>query len=163
FDASGARAYGTFLGGSGLDSAQAVAVTPSGQAFVAGATQSGNFPTVSGARQTALSGGSQDAFVTAFDAAGATPTPPTHLAGATLPLSAYLGGSGTDVAYGVAVDGQGRATAAGSTMSSDFPTYQPFQAALTGTYDAFVARLTATGTLSYSSYHGGSSDDEARG
>jgi len=56
--------------------------------------------------------------------------------------STYLGGSGTDSPR-VAVDSTGKATVVGSTTSSNFPTYLPFQASIGGSTDAFVTRLTA--------------------
>src|SRR5262249_22958723 len=81
--------YSTFLGGSaGLTEAHAVAVDPSGDAYVTGKTASPNYPTSPGAFQTGYGGGVQDAFVTKFSANGST-----------LLYSRYLGGSSGDVAY----------------------------------------------------------------
>jgi hypothetical protein len=74
----------------------------------------------------------------------------------------YLGGKGDDVARGIAVDQAGEATVTGSTASSDFPVYGAQQAAFGGGQsDAFIARLSQTGSaLVYSTYLGGSSSDE---
>ena len=147
--------YSTYLGGSSNDGGQAIAVDRSGHAFVTGSTNSSNFPTVSGAFQTALGSmgfgmGSQDAFATELNAAGTG-----------LMLSTYLGGSGSETGYGIAVDVAGYATVVGSTASTNFPTYAAFQSSNGGGTDGFVTRLTPTGTLSYSSYLGGSGTDES--
>jgi hypothetical protein len=76
--------YSTFLGGSGDDAANAIAVDASGGAYVAGDTSSLNFPATAGARQTQPAG-SQDAFVTKL-----TPD------GGGIAYSTYVGGGGGD-------------------------------------------------------------------
>ena len=139
-DSSGsALVYSTYLGGSGQDheasglvrlSSPALAVSPGGEAFVAGMTRSTDFPTVS-AFQPAHAGGSSDAFVAKFGANGA------------LEYSTYLGGSGADSARRVAVDIDGSAVVAGMTTSANFPTKDPLQPASGGSDDAFVARISA--------------------
>ena len=73
--------YSTYLGGSGDDFGGGIAVDTSGNAYVTGVTQSGDFPTTAGAFQTTL-GGVDDAFVTELN--------PT---GTGLVYSTYLGGS----------------------------------------------------------------------
>jgi hypothetical protein len=149
-----AESYGTFLGGTGDDRAYAIAVDINNQAFVTGSTDSTSFPVVSGASQSTLAGGT-DAFVAGLSADGTT-----------LTMSTYLGGSGNDAGYGIAVDYPGnppRLLVAGTTASSDFPTLQAFQSTPGGGTDGFVTRLTSTGGLSDSSYLGGSGNDEVRG
>src|SRR5205814_1723564 len=96
-------------------------------------------------------GGNADAFVTKLNANG------------TLGYSTYLGGSGGDSGQAVAVDPGGTAFVTGGTTSGDFPTLSPFQRTFGGTQDAFVARLTAAGSLAYSTYLGGSSADAGAG
>jgi hypothetical protein len=74
-----------------------------------------------------------------------------------------LGGSGADVARGVAVDATGAAWVGGRTASADFPTTSGAlsQVYLGGTYDAFVTKLNAAGTARLAStYLGGNDDDE---
>jgi hypothetical protein len=84
--------------------------------------------------------------------------------GSTLSYSTYLGGSDRDVGRGIAVDRAGRAYVTGTTDSTDFPTASPLDGALGGGRDAFVAKLSPTGsTLSYSTYLGGSDRDVGRG
>ena len=162
--AGSALVYSTYLGGSTSDTASGIAVDSSGNAYVAGSTTSTNFPTTTGAHDTICgtdgacnpdaNGNKQpDAFVTKFD-----------LSGSKLVYSTYLGGSGADAGSGIAVDSSGNAYVAGTTSSRDFPTQNPFQAALGGGSDGFVTKLNPTGSgLIYSTYLGGSSIDGALG
>jgi hypothetical protein len=149
--------YSTYLGGSGSDSGNGIAVDASGNAYVTGQTSSSDFPTTPGAFQTAY-GGNQDAFITKLNAAGSA-----------LLYSTYLGGSGGGVGVGIAVDASGNAYVTGDTLSSDFPTTPgAFQMSFGGgtcgdgypCSDAFVTKLNADGSaLVYSTYLGGSDDD----
>ncbi len=130
---SGANAqlmYSTFLGGSGDDVGHAIAVDEEGQAYVAGFTTSGNFPTRD-ALDAAL-GGSKDAFVAKLD--------PAESGSASLGYSTLLGGGGDDEAYGIAVDAAGSAYVVGLTRSADFPVVGS-TATLGGVEDAFVVKL----------------------
>lgn len=139
--------YSTYLGGSGFDSGSAVAITPDGSVYVAGYTESADFPVAAG--QTA--GGSGDAFVTKFSSDGSQ-----------IAFSAYLGGTGTDAAAGIGVDSAGRVVVSGRTDSTDFPTLNGFQTQLGGDTDGFVVRLNSTGsTLEYGTFLGGASTDGA--
>ncbi len=143
--------YSTYLGGDTSDSGTGIAVDSSGNAYVTGDTLSANFPTAS-PLQAVFSGGVIDAFVAKLN--------PT---GSALVYSTYLGGSDLDTADAVAVDTAGNAYVTGSTASTDFPTASPLQAVPRG-IDAFVAKLSATGSaLVYSTYLGGSSFDYALG
>lgn len=136
--------YSTYLGGSWVDSAMAVAVDRDGAAYVTGYTESIDFPTASPYRPAS---GGTDAFV-----AKLTP------AGNALVYATYLGGSDGDGGVSIAVDGTGAAYVTGSTRSTDFPTLNAYQSAIAGDHDVFVAKLTPTGTsLAYSTYLGGSS------
>lgn len=145
----GALVYSTYLGGSGNDDGLAIAVDPSGNVYVTGDTSSDNFPTLK-AMQAARAGG-LDAFVTKLDATGS------------LAYSTYLGGSGDDNGFGIAVDALGNSYVTGNTASSDFPTMNPQQAANAGGIDAFVAKLNPAGSLVYSTYLGGSAEDDGTG
>ncbi|MGO9899841.1 MAG: SBBP repeat-containing protein [Solirubrobacteraceae bacterium] len=139
--------YATYLGGSGTDDGHGIAVDSAGDAYVAGSTTSTNFPTTPGAYQTANAGG-EDAFVAKLNAAGA------------LDYSTYLGGGGDDLANAIAVDAAGEAYATGLTESTSFPTASPLQSTLDGLEDAFVTKLNTTGSgLVYSTYLGGSGSD----
>jgi Tol biopolymer transport system component len=80
-----------------------------------------------------------------------------------LTYSTYLGGTGGDFGFGIAVDALGSAYVTGQTSSTDFPTGNPLQA-YRGGGDAFVAKLTPDGSaLVYATYLGGSSSDRGFG
>jgi len=151
-----ALVYSTYLGGSGGDSASAIAVDTDGNAYIAGATSSTDFPTVNPLQATNRSTASvthpTNAFVAKLNATGTA-----------LIYSTYLGGSGIDAAYGISVDSSGNAYIAGSTTSTDFPVAAPFQATnhavgpANFAANAFVTKLNAAGNgLVYSTYLGGS-------
>src|SRR6266550_127337 len=152
FNAGGtALVYSTYLGGSGDDAGQGIAVDAAGHAYVTGYTFSTNFPTTLLAFQSA-NAGSTDAFVTKLNPAGSVP----------LVYSTYLGGSGDDFGQGIAVDAAGNAYVTGYTGSTNFPTTAgAFQIANAGSNDAFVTTLNPAGSapLVFSTYLGGSSDD----
>jgi len=151
-----ALVYSTYLGGSTQDIASAIAVDGSGDAYVAGQTESTDFPVTTGAFQTANNtSGAATGFVTELN--------PT---GTGLIYSTYLGGSGADAVNGIAVDGSGDAFVTGFTGSKDFPVtsgvFQSTNNASEGT--AFVAELNASGSaLAYATYLGGSFGDEGYG
>ena len=143
--------YSTYLGGSGDDFVQGIAVDAGGDAYLTGETYSPNFPTTPGAAQTVLDG-SEDVFVTKLNASGTA-----------LVYSTYLGGSNGDEGNGIAVDGNGYAYVTGYTESTDFPTTSGAYLATYGggTSTAFILRLNPSGTvLAYSTYLGGSGWDE---
>jgi hypothetical protein len=140
--------YSTFLGGSLLDTIYGIAVDSSRNVYVAGWTFSRDFPTKN-AFQPA-SGGNADTFVTKINAAGSA-----------LVYSTYLGGTDTDLGRGIAVDSLGNAYVTGFTTSVDFPTKNAFQTANAGNYDAFVTKLSPGGsTLAYSTYVGGTGEEQ---
>jgi hypothetical protein len=147
--------YSTFLGGSGEDSGQGIAVDGSGNAYVTGVTQSTTFPGVTGSSiQPAYGGGKIDAFVTKINAAGTA-----------IVYSTFLGGGDNDAGAAIAVDGTGNAYVTGDTQSTDFPvTASSTQPTLGGGHDAFVTKINAAGTaIVYSTFVGGSGDDSGRG
>jgi hypothetical protein len=137
--------YSTYLGGSGIDFGNGIAVDPAGDAYVTGMTQSANFP-LSSALQTTYGAGGGDAFVTKLNPSGNA-----------LVYSTYLGGNGGDEGYGIAVDPAGNAYVTGFTRSTDFPTANAEQGSLAGTVtNAFVTKLNPAGSaLVYSTYLGG--------
>jgi len=148
-----AWSYSTYLGGNGNDAGWGIAVDGAGNAYVTGDTPSTDFPTASPIQGT-NGGGGRDAFVTKVNAAGTA-----------LTYSTYLGGSFRDYGKGISVDGSGTAYVTGYTASTDFPTKSPIQGSHAGgTWDTFVTKVHAGGTaLVYSTYLGGSNDDQGHG
>jgi hypothetical protein len=161
--------YSTYLGGSGGDGGQGIAVDSLGFAYVTGVANSTNFPTTAGAFQTSNEAAAlqtSNAFVTKLNAAGTA-----------LVYSTYLGGGGItfniglqtfrygDVGYGIAIDSLGFAYVSGQSSSTNFPTtagaFQTTNNAAnpkpsTNDSNAFVTKLKTDGTgLVYSTYLGG--------
>jgi hypothetical protein len=154
----GALVYWTYLGGSGLDRATAIALDGSDNIYVVGDTNSPDFPVSDGALQPMTGGGTcgsspcSDAFVAKIGTAG---------------YATYLGGADIDQGAGIAVDSAGNAFVTGFTRSDDFPLATPLQAAFGGgscdsapCLDAFLTKINPTGTaVIYSTYLGGSDTD----
>ncbi len=162
FNAAGnALVYSTFLGESsfGLSSGRGIAVDAHGQASVTGFTQATDFP-IKNAFQRVKKGpdGSNNAFVTKFEASGSALVFSTFLGG-----SSEFGGEG----LGIAVDAGGNSYVTGFTEAKDFPVKNAFQkeyaGGIPGSSDAFVSKFCPVGTLVYSSYLGGKSGDNGRG
>jgi hypothetical protein len=146
--------YSTYLGGSRSDDGFGIAVDSGGNAYVTGAASSADFPTTSGAFQTAIPNPNGTAFVAKLN--------PSASGEASLVYSTYLGGSDSDGGGRIAVDSSGDAYVTGTTDSTDFPTTPgAFQSVnnsagtLVGS-NAFVTVLNPTGSsLLYSTYLGG--------
>jgi hypothetical protein len=134
-----ALVYAGFLGGSGWDEGWGIAVDASGSAYVTGWTYSSDFPAVVGP-DTSYNG-SADAFV-----ANVNPS------GTALVYAGFLGGSGWDEGYGIAVDASGNAYVTGKTESSDFPAVVGPDTSYNGGRDAFVAKVEAGGTPTHRLY-----------
>ncbi|MDQ5871914.1 MAG: SBBP repeat-containing protein [Acidobacteriota bacterium] len=149
--------YAGYIGGSGDDTGRGIAVDASGNAYVTGFTSSteATFPETVGPDLT-YNGGTFDAFVAKVAAAGTS-----------LLYAGYIGGSGFDQGFGIAVDASGSAYVTGLTDSTEatFPeTVGPDLTYNGGAFDAFVAKVAAAGTsLLYAGYIGGSSFDQGNG
>ena len=133
----------SFLGGTGEENVYGVATDSTGAAYVMGITTS---PGVTGRR---------DLFVSKISAAGA------------LVYTTFIGGTDNDGASGlggIAVDSGGSAYIASDTDSTNFPTtLGAFQPTSGGRTDAVLAKLNASGGLSWASYYGGTQDEHASG
>src|SRR5262249_51878419 len=122
--------YGTYLGGSDSDQAFGIAVDNTGNAYITGRTDSGNYPISAGVFQTG-SQGLPDAFVTVLN-----PSATVFI------YSTLLGGEAADQATGIAVDSSFNAYVTGNTSSLSYPTTNnSFQPGGTGTQGAFVTKL----------------------
>lgn len=142
--------YSTYLGGSNVDVGLGVTLDRFGSCFITGSTVSSDFPTMNpfGGYQ-----GGKDIFITKFNSKASAPE-----------YSTFVGGSGDDVASDIHLDNLGDMTVTGYTLSTDFPLVKPIQSTFGGgtvTGDAFLFQIASHGTaLVYSTYLGGSSDDE---
>ncbi len=140
--------YGTFIGGSGLDWAWAIAVDSQGFAWLAGETDHASFPTTNGVADTSFNGGT-DVFVCKLNPSGNT-----------LVWSTFLGGTGNDRANAIAIDNAGLPYITGYTTSTGFPTTAgAFDTSQNGGTDVFVTKLSATGAMSRSAFLGGNGED----
>ena len=150
---AGGLVYSTLLGGSGADVGLQIAVDMLGNVYVAGPTDSPDFPTTPGSFQSTHGGGTYDAAVTKLNATGSA-----------LVYSTYLGGSGDDITNEIKVDNSGSVYTGGSTSSTDFPMANPLQASSGGGGDAFVSKLNVDGSdVVFSTYFGGTGTDTATG
>jgi Ricin-type beta-trefoil lectin domain-like/Beta-propeller repeat/FG-GAP-like repeat/Putative binding domain, N-terminal len=144
--------YSAILGGTGIDQAAGLAIDTLGNAYVAGTTNSADFPVTAGALQatSGISGSATKGFVLALSADGSN-----------LVFSTYLGGSGSEQANGIALDSSKNIYVAGLTTSPDFPGagdayFKPYN----GSSNAvFVAKLASGGgSLAYSALFGGANN-----
>src|SRR5262249_20775812 len=147
-----------YLGGKKGDGGNGIAVDSFGNAYIAGFTESRDFP-VANALQAAFGGdtrslGESDAFVTKLNPSGSA-----------LIYSTYLGGSGADMGSAIEVDSTGNVYVTGYTRSLDFPITRAPQTMLgSESGDAFVTKLNIAGSvLVYSSYLGGGNYDYGAG
>ncbi len=152
---SGSRLDGsTFLGGNNWDEGYSVAVDAAGTVYVTGMTTSSDFPTANAFDNSY--NGAQDAFVARLSRDVSS-----------LQLGSFLGGASGDQGNAIAIDNNGAILIAGTTGSNDFLTTggafdRTFNGNV-GTTDAFVAKVSAGGGLVFSTYLGGSDNEEGRG
>ncbi|MGA3187965.1 MAG: SBBP repeat-containing protein [Bryobacteraceae bacterium] len=166
--------YSTYLGGSADDSAAAIVVDSLGDAYVAGATASPNFPTIQGEYQASLRGAGGEPIEPAkgypFIDPGDAFMVELNPAGSKLLLSTLVGGTSDDAATTIALDSAKNIYIAGYTMSDDFPTTQGAlqrnwggfdqQTPYFVTGDGFLTKLNSTATaLVYSTFFGGQGDE----
>ena len=156
--------YTTFLGGNAAETGEAIQANSAGNVYVAGTTQSPDFPTTTGAfRRAGAAQNNADVFVTKLNPAGTA-----------LVYSTFVGGSDMEFGHGLAIDAAGNAYVTGTTKSSNFPTTGgAFDRSLnippncprcaTDNTDGFAFKLNATGSaLVYSTYLGGTDIDSPR-
>ena len=146
--------YLTYMGGTGDDIGRGVAVDSSFSAYITGSTTSTDITSITPlptgvVPYQGINNGGTDAFVAKFG----TICTGTSCTSTSVPFNyfTYLGGNGTDVGLGIAVDSSQGARVTGYTNSAGtapagLPTQNAFQAANAGGYDAFVARIDTTTT-----------------
>lgn len=150
-DSLGNPVYSTYVGGSGLDIVNSVAVNAAGQVAIGGQTGSSNLPVVAPLQPYQ---GGYDAFVGQVNAAGSAFAWLTHYAG-----------YGTDAISAVTYDASGNVCFAGGTDSVGFPaTANSFGSSVKGGVDAFAGKINGAGnTLIYAGRTGGAGNDYAMG
>lgn len=150
--------YSTYLGGTGISSALALGLVPDGSVYIAGNTTSTDFPTVN-AFQATNKNSKSSAFLTRLDPSGQS-----------IAFSTYLSGSdytptdkgSPDLIRTLAVRTDGGVVVAGQTGGKDFPTTAGALAETQDTsskFSGFISSFSATGSLQYSTYLGGSAND----
>ncbi|MBL8296066.1 MAG: hypothetical protein JNN08_29760, partial [Bryobacterales bacterium] len=143
------QVWGTYVGGTFLETGSAIALDSSNAAYITGAATSPDFPILNGA--TGHSGG-RDVYVTKVNSAGTA-----------LEYSTLIGGSLDEDGYGIAVQGRS-AYVVGYTNSTNFPRFGATQTVKGTELDAFLLKLTPGGrALVYSTFLGGSVRDQAQG
>lgn len=138
--------FSSLLGGAGSSAATGVAVDAAGYVYVAGYADSGDLPVVGAASPRV---GGVDAYVAKIQASTGR-----------LIYATYIGGSGDDRAFAVAVDGTGAAYVTGWTTSANFPVTSAAQGSISGYKDAFLLKLNPAGNgFSFSTFYGGKGSD----
>ena len=137
--------YSTRFGGSSeIDTARAIAVDTAGNVYVTGGATSLDFPVAN-----PVPGGKCSTYNVAF-------VMKLNDAGSALIYSTCLGSGGSSGGAAIAVDKEGNAYITGATDSRDLVTFNAAQPSGGGDSDAFVSKLSAAGSLIYSTYLGGS-------
>ncbi len=147
FSSSGNLIWGTYFGGSQNDLSDAIAIDNSGNVYITGRASSTSGIASSGAYQTKIGGG-EDVFIAKFSSSG------SRL------WSTYFGGNNDDQAGGIATDGCDNVYVTGCTTStSDIATAGSYMTNNGGGYDAFLAKFSSVGNITWSTYYGGPSTD----
>jgi len=143
--------YSTYLGGAERDTGACVVVDGSGAAYVAGSSESTNFPVKNAIQEK--NRGSEDGFITKVSPDGRS-----------LAYSTYWGGAKEDACWGIALDPAGNLLVVGDSWSTNLPLKRPLQPANAGHRDAFLSKLSADGRkLLFSTYWGGSQSEYTTG
>ena len=141
----------TYIGGSASDRGNDLTLDPGGSAYLAGYTESSNFPTINPYQPSR--GAWADAFICKFSSSGSA-----------LLYSTYLGGGNYDFGKAIRLDEAFSFYVAGNTFSDNFPLAYPYQNSRAGYYDLFLAKFSSSGSfLLYSTYLGGSGIDYLSG
>lgn len=149
-DTSGAVMVSGYFGGAASDFGYTMAVDSSGNVMIGGGTSSLDLPTNSSSTQQ-VHGGSIDAFVARFDQ------------DLDLLWCTYFGGAGAEDMHAMTSDDSLAVIFSGGTFSADFPTFNGMQMTSNGGMDAYVVKISVTGLLRWSTYFGGTGNDDSFG
>jgi len=145
FKLDGTLTYFSYLGGSAYDRANDLVIDSEDNIIITGYTQSTNFPTLNAFQN--FTGGSYDMFVTKINSNGET-----------IAYSSYLGGSLSEIGYGIAVDSADNVLITGEAISTNIPVYYDFNCT-NGKSDCLLAKFKTNGDLLFSAVIGGSELD----
>lgn len=147
---SGTVLWATYYGGTDFEGGKGIAADGSGNCYVAGYTNSTNFP-VQNALYTNFQGGANDVALLKLNNLGQRQ------------WATYYGSLNNDYAYAITCDLAGNSYVTGMTNSPSFPTVNPLQGTKAIAADAFIMRLTTTCTVTWATFYGGDDDDRGRG
>lgn len=149
YDPNGVRLFSTYFGGLGNDRGTCLGMDATAVAIYLGGSTTGSTGLATGGAYHMTNNGLIDGFIFKINNNG------------TLQWSTYFGGTGNDYINGIALDPANNLYITGRTESASLiSTGGVFQTALSGSADAFVAKFLAAGTISYSTYYGGTGVDE---
>lgn len=154
YSATGVLQFAIYFGGVGSDKAMCLALDnttfPNPNIYIAGVTSSNFGISTGGAYHTAYNG-ANDGFLAKINNTGTTRV-----------WSTYYGGTGEDHVNAIAVDATGSVIIAGQTSSATLVSSGgAYQTARSGSNDAFLAKFNSLGANTWSTYYGGSSQEEA--
>jgi hypothetical protein len=137
----------TYIGGSNYEDCWDIDIDYYGNSYITGPTESADYPTFNAYDDS--HNGNDDIYVTKLSYLGTA-----------LEFSTFLGGTESDIGYGISVDDYNNVCITGQTSSSDFPTEDPYDDSYNGSTDIIASRFSNTGqVLQYSTFLGGSSQE----
>ena len=148
FSPTGTRTWATYFGDIDIESGYGIISDASNNIIITGKTNSTTNIASSGSFQTQIGGG-DDVFIAKFSSTG------------TRTWSTYYGGSGNDIGYGVSIDAANNVFVSGTTSSDNsLSTSGAYQSTRAGNTDAFLSKFSSAGNRTWSTYYGGSENDE---
>ncbi|MFW9924621.1 MAG: SBBP repeat-containing protein [Candidatus Thorarchaeota archaeon] len=145
FNATGQLEFSTYFGGSNDETCFGITLDESNNIYITGSTSSDDLPVLNAWDDSWNS--ASDAFLAKLTTDG------------DLLYCSYYGGSDSDEAREIAIDGDGNCVIAGDTLSSDLPVPDGYDTSYNGSLDIFIAKFNSTGYLIYGSFFGGTDDD----
>ncbi|MCY3410549.1 MAG: SBBP repeat-containing protein [Candidatus Heimdallarchaeota archaeon] len=139
--------FSQYIGGIADDQGMGIDTDGYDNVYITGSTISSDFPTYNAYNDTYGGNSVSDVFVAKFNSTGG------------MLFSSYFGGSAADNALMIKVDSFGNAVIVGNTESSNFPTTSGLYTTYNGSVDAFAARFTSGGGLTWSTFLGGTGAD----